>query len=208
MKALPIDKKISRRKLIGSGLATAGVALIGESATAVPWAAGSRKVVVWSEGTAPKNIYPNDVNTAIADGLMGLPNWDVVTASLNDPDQGITDELLNSASTLIWFGSLRHNDVNDDLVAKIVKRVKEDGMGFIATHSSHFSKPLKQLLGTKCAWKYYVDDGSRLTMVVKDASHPIAHGITDFDCPKTERYGDPFEVPAPDAFVFDGIYTL
>src|SRR5580658_3236548 len=103
MKALPMDKKISRRKLIGSGLAVAGASIIGESASALPQAAANRKVVVWSEGTAPKNIYPNDVNAAIADGLMGLANWEVVTASLNDPDQGISDDLLNSTSTLIWF---------------------------------------------------------------------------------------------------------
>ena len=38
--------------------------------------------------------------------------------------------------------------------------------------------------------------------------HPIAKGIKDFVVPKTERYGDPFEVPTAETVVFDGIYTL
>jgi trehalose utilization protein len=203
-----MDELISRRTLIGAGLAAAGATLIGDHASALQQPAAQRKVVVWSEGTAPKNIYPMDVNTVIADGLKSLRNWQVVTASINDPDQGLSDELLNSATVLIWWGHKRHDDVKQELVAKIVKRVKEDGMGFIATHSAHYSKPLKQILGTNCGWKYYVNDGSKLTVVVKDAMHPIARNVKDFDCPKTERYGDPFEVPKPDAFVFDGIYTL
>jgi len=42
-------------------------------------AAPERKtVVVWSEGTAPKDLYPNDINGAIADGLRAsdvLKGW-------------------------------------------------------------------------------------------------------------------------------------
>jgi trehalose utilization protein len=207
-----MDDMISRRTLLGAGLAAAGAVLLGEDATAggqtPPARPSMRKVVVWSEGTAPKSIYPNDVNTVIAEGLKPLKNWEVVTASIDQPDQGINDELLNSANVLIWWGHKRHDDVKQELVTKIVKRVKEDGMGFIATHSAHYSKPLKQILGTNCGWKYYVNDGSKLTVVVKDPMHPIARGVKDFDCPHTERYGDPFEVPKPEAFVFDGIYTL
>src|SRR6185436_11840384 len=52
-----------------------------------------RKVVVWSEGTAnvdpeSKNIYPDDINSAIAEGLKPLEaqGWEIVKASLNDPD--------------------------------------------------------------------------------------------------------------------------
>lgn len=203
-----MNEILSRRELIGTGLAAAGAVLVGENALALQQPAPARKVVVWSEGTAPKEVYPKDVNTAIADGLKGLRNWEIVTASINDPNQGITDELLNSTNVLIWWGHKRHDEVKQELVSKIVKRVKEDGMGFIATHSAHYSKPLKQILGTNCGWKYYINDGSKLTVVVKDAMHPIARNVKDFDSPKTERYGDPFEVPKPEAFVFDGIYTL
>jgi trehalose utilization protein len=62
-------------------------------------------------------------------------------------NQGISDELLNSTDVLVWWGHKRHGDVKDELVSKIEKRVKEDGMGFIGTHSAHFSKPLKKFNG-------------------------------------------------------------
>jgi trehalose utilization protein len=198
-------ESISRRALIGGGLAAAGSALVSSVMAAQ---AAKRKVIVWSEGTAPKNVYPMDINTAIAEGLKPMKEWEVVTASINDPDQGLSDESLNSANVLIWWGHQRHGDVKDELVQRIVKRVKENGMGFIATHSAHYSKPLKAILGTNCGWKYYIDDGAPVELIVKAPSHPIARGVKDFTVPKTERYGDPFEVPTPETLVFDGIYTL
>ena len=205
-----VNEPISRRVLLGGGLALAGGLLLGENAEAAQAHMGKarRRVVCWSEGSAPKNVYPQDINTAIAEGLKPLKGWDVVTASINDPEQGLPSDLLNSASVLIWWGHEHHGDVRDELVTQIVKRVKEDGMGFIATHSAHYSKPLKAILGTNCGWSEYVDDGSKVEILVKAPKHPIAKGIKNFVVPHTERYGDPFEVPPPETLVFDGIYTL
>ena len=204
-----MEEKIGRRALLGGGLALAGALLLSETLDAAPHRSGKRRVVVWSEGTAPKSVYPNDVNAAIADGLQSLKGWEVVTASINDPEQGLPDNILNSASVLIWWGHQRHGDVKDDLVNRIVTRVKQDGMGFIATHSAHYSKPLKALLGTPCGWQGgYIDDGSKVELIVKAPAHPIARGIHNFVVPHTERYGDPFEAPPPETLVFDGLYTL
>ncbi len=206
-----MNEPLSRRALLGGGLALAGGVLLGKKAQASSkpgHGKGVKRVIVWSEGTAPKNVYPNDINTAIAEGLKPLKGWDVVVASLNDADQGLPDDLLNSASALIWWGHQKHGDVKDELVARIVKRVKEEGMGFIATHSAHYSKPLKAILGTNCGWKYYIDDGARVDLIVKAPNHPIAKGVKDFTVPHTERYGDPFEVPTPETLIFDGKYTM
>jgi trehalose utilization protein len=201
-----VNNSINRRALLASGLAAAGGLLLAGSAEAAP---KKRRVIVWSEGTAPKNVYPQDINTAIAEGLQPLKGWDVATASINETDQGLPEDVLNGASVLIWWGHERHGDVKDELVARIVKRVHDDGMGFIATHSAHYSKALKAILGTPCGWKGgYVDDGSKVELVVKAPGHPIAHGVKNFELPHTERYGDPFEVPTPETLIFDGIYTL
>ena len=151
------NHRISRRAALGLGATVAaGVLLSPPGLTAAP---ANLKVVVWSEGTAnvdpgSKAVYPNDINTAIAEGLQPLAasGWEIVKAGLNDPDQGISDALLNSTDVLIWWGHKKHGDVKDQLVDQIVKRVKEGNMGFIATHSSHFCKPLKALLGTACSW--------------------------------------------------------
>jgi trehalose utilization protein len=204
-----LKESISRRTLLGGGLALAGGLLLGEQTEALAKGKAARRVVCWSEGTAPKNVYPNDVNAAIAEGLKPLTakGWEVMTASINDTDQGLPDDVLNNTTVLIWWGHQRHGDVKDELVARVVKRVKEDGMGFIATHSAHYSKTLKAILGTPCGWKNYIDDGSKVELIVKAPKHPIAKGVKDFVVPHTERYGDPFECPTPETLIFDGIYT-
>jgi trehalose utilization protein len=168
-----------------------------------------RRVVVWSEGTAPKRAYPTDINGAVADGLKPLEGWEVVTASISDPEQGVSEESLRKTDVLIWWGHTLHAKVTDENVARIVGRVKDDGMGFIALHSSHFAKALKKLLGTPCGWKGgYYEDGSAVKLIVKDKQHPIVRGISDFTLPKTERYSEPFAVPPPESVPLDGLYTL
>jgi trehalose utilization protein len=168
-----------------------------------------RCVVVWSEGTAPKNVYPNDINGAIAEGLKDLKGWEVVKANLSDPNQGLPDDLLQRADVLIWWGHQKHDQVRNQLVDKIVKRVKEDGMGFISLHSSHFAKPNRKLMGTPCSWKAYVGDSTTLKVTVKDAQHPIAQGVKrEFTLTHNERYSDPYAVPTPKAVVFEGVASL
>jgi trehalose utilization protein len=168
----------------------------------------TRCVVVWSEGTAPKKVYPNDINTAIAEGLKELQGWEVVVANLSDPDQGLPDKVLNRADVLIWWGHQKHDQVKNELVDKIVKRVKEDGMGFISLHSSHFAKPNKKLMGTACSWGAYVGDSITLKVTVKSPEHPIAKDVKEFTLEHSERYSDPYAVPKPKAVVFEGVATL
>lgn len=202
-----MSQDLTRRSILALSAAVAGHALLSSNRAFA--ADRKRRVVVWSEGTAPKNVYPNDINGAVAEGLKkALPDWEVVTASLDDPEQGITDDLLKGTDVLIWWGHRKHGQVRDSLVAQIDKRVKEDGMGFIALHSSHFSKALKKLLGTACSFKAYVVDNppADVKVIVKDKSHPIAKGISDFTLPQTERYSEPFAIPEPETVVFDGVY--
>ena len=199
------DHRISRRTLLGAGATlVAGISLD----PSVFAAAAKRRVVVWAEGTAPLDkVYPDDVNTAIAEGLKPLRDWDVILANLDQPNQGVSDELLRQTDVLIWWGHKRHDEVKDDLVQRIVSRVKEGGMGFIAVHSSHFAKPYRKLMGTACTWREYKADGTSAKVIVKTPNHPIAKGVKDFNLPKIERYGEPFAVPQPEAVVLDGLYT-
>src|SRR5579871_5636976 len=130
----------TRREFLREGvLLAAGAALLAAGSNAE--ARSRRRVIVWSEGTAPKAVYPHDINTAIAEGLQPLRGWHVRAASINDPGQGLPDDVLQSASVLLWWGHARHAEVRDELVERIVHRVKDEGMGFIATHSAHWSKP-------------------------------------------------------------------
>lgn len=182
--------------------------------------AAQRRVVVWSEATAPKHVYPDDINGAIAEGLKCLQGWEVIKAGIDDPDQGLSDERLNGCDVLIWWGHKRHKLVKDELVEKIVRRVKEGGMGFISLHSAHFAKPNIALMsesetsketldkvkpqGRVAAWSTYKGDSVSLTITVKTPSHPIAKGIREFTVSHSERYSDPYAVPMPQTVVFEG----
>ena len=179
-------------------------------------------VVCWSENTAPKDVYPADINTAVAEGLRAaFPDWEIVAAGLDDADQGLPDELLQRCDVLIWWGHQRHAQVDDALCEKVVARVRDEGMGFISLHSSHFAKPNIALMsqmptdptllkkvrpeGRVAAWGSYLGDSLELTVVVADPDHPIAAGIPErFTFAHHERYNDPYAVPPAEAVVFVG----
>ena len=209
-KALAGNALSRREAMVRGATAATGLLLVPELLAAN----GKRKVVVWSEGTAnvdeaSKKVYPQDINTAIAEGLEPLAGsgWQIVKAGINDPDQGISDELLNSTDVLIWWGHKRHGDVSNELVNKIDKRVRDGQMGFIGTHSCHFAKPFKKLMGTACSWREYVEDGTSAEIIVKEPNHPICKGVKTFKLKAIERYGEPFAVPTPEAVPLEGIYT-
>jgi trehalose utilization protein len=200
---------LSRRAMLGMSAVAATGVLLAPGVLAAP---GKRRVVVWSEGTASKDegskkVYPQDINTVVAEGLKPLAGWEIITATLGDPDQGVSEERLQGTDVLIWWGHKQHRDVKPELINRINTRVREAGMGFIALHSSHFAEPFKKLMGTQCSWSEYVADGTSVKIIVKEPNHPIAKGVKDFSLPKIERYGEPFKVPTPEAVPLDGVYT-
>jgi trehalose utilization protein len=194
-------------------LAVSAAASAGLLLTPVTVAApGKRQVVVWSEGSVPKDpeagkVYPHDINAAVAEGLQPLKGWTIIPATLSDPDQGLGNERLQATDVLIWWGHKFHDNVKDELVERIYRRVHDEGMGFIGLHSTHFAKPFKRLMGTACSWREYEDDGTSVEITVKAPEHPIARGVKDFALSRIERYGEPFAVPAPETVVFEGRYT-
>ena len=187
-------------------------------------AKAKRCVVVWSEGTAPKNIFPNDINGAVVEGLKEkLKDWEVVKADLSAPDQGLPDKLLNRADVLIWWGHKKHGNVKNELADKIGKRVKDEGMGFMSLHSAHFAKPNIKLMelakgGDRkmpnpkkkiASFGAYKKDTKTMVLKVLDENHPITKGIPkEFSFANDERYDDPYNVPTADAVIFDGEFTL
>ncbi len=201
-----MQNNITRRKFLRDTTLAAGALAVGTHAIA---RRKPKSVLVWSEGSAPKTVYPNDINHAIAEGLMPLRGWTVTTATLSDPDHGIPDAVLDNLDVIIWWGHLRHGDVRDDRADAVVQRVKAGKLAFIGTHSAHWSKPFTRLMGTSCNWeKGYHEDGSKLDVRVMLPKHPIARGIHDFVVPHTERYGKRLVAPDPQELIFNGTYTL
>jgi len=163
-------------------------------------------VTVWNEyqheKTNPKvaKIYPNGIHEVIAQHLRSS-GLTVQTATLEQPEHGLTDAVLNQTDVLIWWGHIAHDQVQDDIVDKIHKRVLS-GMGLIALHSSHFSKIFKRLMGTSCNLKWR-NAGEKERLWVVTPSHPIAAGLDEsFEIAAEEMYGEFFDIPAPDTLVF------
>jgi trehalose utilization protein len=162
-------------------------------------------VTVWNENRheqknpVVRDIYPEGIHGAIA-SFLKEEQVEVKTATLDDVEHGLTEEVLNSTDVLLWWGHLAHNEVDDAIVEKVKKRVLE-GMGLIVLHSGHFSKIFKTLMGTTCDLKWReADDKERLWVV--DPSHPIVEGIGEYiELEKEEMYGEHFDIPAPDRLV-------
>lgn len=165
------------------------------------------RVLAWSELTEPRYAYPNGINGAIAEYLNVFDDIVAKTAALNDPEQGVSEGALSQTDVLIWFGHVRHGHVTQESVNRIVKHVKERGMGFLGLHSTHFALPFKALMGTSCAWRDYVADGKPGYIKVVDPAHPIAKDVRDFTIPQEEWYGEPYDVPKPEAVILEGTYA-
>jgi trehalose utilization protein len=167
----------------------------------------SLNVTIWNEFWHERNnpvvgeIYPEGIHTVLADAMRKRGFESIRTATLGEPEHGLSQAVLDGTDVLLWWGHKKHNDVSDEVVARVHARVLQ-GMGLIVLHSGHFSKVFKRLTGTACTvnWR---EDGERERLWVVTPEHPIAQGLGRyFELEKEEMYGEPFEVPAPDELIF------
>jgi len=166
----------------------------------------SVRVTVWNEYRHEKThkevaeIYPEGMHTVIAEHLRA-EGMSVGTATLDEPEHGLTQEVLDQTDVLIWWGHMAHQDVSDEVVDRVYRRVL-DGMGLVVLHSGHFSKIFKKLMGTTCNLKWR-EIGEKERIWVVEPGHPIAEGLGEyFEIPHAEMYGERFDIPAPDTLVF------
>ena len=169
------------------------------------------RVTIWNEFRHEKmdeecnKIYPGGLHNVLKKYLEVNEDFEITLAALDDPDQGLPDEVLNNTDVLMWWGHMSHHEVDDALVARILDRVRREGMGFIAMHSSHASKPFDQLVGStgSLSWGENVNE----IMWTLLPSHPIAKGIpANFHLESEELYSEPFCIGNPDDVVFAGWY--
>ena len=165
------------------------------------------RVTVWNEfrhekvHDAVKKVYPEGMHVTIANHLRSQPGLQVRTATLDEPEHGLTKQVLAETDVLTWWGHMAHGDVKDEIVARVHERVLA-GMGLVVLHSGHYSKIFIKLMGTSCSLKWR-EAGEKERIWVVDRSHPIASGLGEYvELPHVEMYGEPFDIPAPDALVF------
>jgi trehalose utilization protein len=167
------------------------------------------RITVWGENVhegrdeSVRAIYPDGMHATIAAGLAGElgDGVEVRTATLDQPEHGLTQDVLDATDVLTWWGHIAHEDVDDAVVARVHDAVL-GGMGLLALHSAHYSKILRRLLGTSCSLRWR-NDGEREYVWTVAPSHPIAHGVPQpIVIDAHEMYGEHFDIPAPDELVF------
>ena len=168
------------------------------------------RVTIWNEFRHEKKradvkaVYPDGIHMALAKGLAA-DDLQIRTATLDDPEQGLSDEVLDSTDVLMWWGHAAHNEVTDENVKRIVARV-QCGLGLVVLHSGHYSKLFKAICGTSCSLKWR-EAGERERLWCIEPFHPIAQGVPEtFVVPQTEMYGERFDIPGDAKVIFMSWY--
>ncbi|HEY9055747.1 MAG TPA: ThuA domain-containing protein [Aurantimonas sp.] len=165
------------------------------------------RTVVWNEfvhereNPVVKEIYPDGIHGTIAKFLSAGRDFEVSTATLDEPEHGLPQARLDATDVLVWWGHKAHGQVSDEVADRVVTRVHE-GMGLIVLHSGHFAKVFKRLMGTPCSLRWR-EAGERERLWAVNRSHAIVQGVSPaIELPNAEMYGEPFLVPEPMETVF------
>ena len=171
--------------------------------------AGPVRVLVWGENRHEQlqpevaKIYPEGMHNTIRQGIEEnlAQKAQVATATLDDPEHGLTEEVLSTTDVLVWWGHAAHAEVADEVVERVHSHVLA-GMGLIVLHSGHWSKIFGKLMGTSCTLRWRSERDREIVWTV-DPTHPIAQGVPHpFIIPEQEMYGEFFDIPAPDELIF------
>ena len=167
-------------------------------------------VTVWNEFAEERDrddvrtVYPEGIHNCIKDFLES-DEICVKTATLDMPECGLTQEVIDNTDVLIWWAHIKHDSVPDEIANRVRDAVLK-GMGFIVLHSAHASKPFRLLMGTNCDLRWREGDRERVWKTCPN--HPIAEGIPDyFELEEEEMYGEYFTIPKPDDVVFTGWFA-
>lgn len=167
------------------------------------------RALVWGENRHEqveekvRAIYPDGMHTTIKQGIeenLG-DRARVRTATFDQPEHGLSEEVLADTDVLLWWGHMLHAEVDDAVVERVHQHVLA-GMGLIVLHSGHWSKIFGKLMGTSCTLRWRSEHDREIVWTV-DPTHPIARGIPHpFIIPEQEMYGEFFDIPAPDELIF------
>ena len=167
------------------------------------------QVLVWGENHHERHdpqvaeIYPHGMHETVAAGItenLG-DTAEVATTTLDEPEHGLSEEVLARTDVLVWWGHHAHDRVDDAVVDRVHRHVLS-GMGLVVLHSGHFSKIFIKLMGTTCSLRWRGEHDRELIWTV-NPTHPIARGVPHpIQLDEHEMYGEFFDIPAPDELVF------
>jgi len=100
------------------------------------------RVLVWDERQKEqKEAYPGFLGDWVASELAKGPGIVVESVGIDDPEQGLSDEKLENADVLIWWGHLRHGEISTKTAKRIVARVAAGKLALVPLHSGLSARP-------------------------------------------------------------------
>ena len=169
------------------------------------------RVTVWNEFKHEREleeirkVYPEGIHGCIAAFLEKEEDFTVRTATFDMEEHGLTEEVLADTDVLIIWSHALQDEFSDEVAKRVQKHVLA-GMGLVALHSAHFSKIMKNLMGTSMTLKWKHGESEKLWCIAP--THPIAAGIPEvIEIPEEEMYGEFFDIPKPDDVIFTGWFS-
>ena len=108
------------------------------------------RVVVWDERQPQqKQAYENFLGNQIAEHLRSQPGLSVQSVALDDPEQGLSEDVLRECDVLIWWGHVRQAEVTPETGKRLVARIVAGDLALIALHSAHWSTPFVEAMNER-----------------------------------------------------------
>ncbi len=123
-------------------------------------------ILVWDERSEEaRKAYGKYLGEQVAASLAQNPNLVVSTAFLDDPEQGLSDKVLDNVDVLIWWGHVRHQEISAEKGRSIVKRISAGSLSLIALHSAHWASPFVEAMNEVTRRKVFSDKSLKETDV-------------------------------------------
>ncbi len=171
------------------------------------------RVTIWNEFRHEKDnetirgIYPDGIHSTIGEAVKQRLGdaVDINYATLDEPEHGLTQDVVDHTDVMLWWGHAAHHEVADEIVERVHLRVLT-GMGLMVLHSGHYSKIFKRLMGTDCglSWR----EAAELERIwCVNPGHPITNGLGSYiELDHSEMYGELFDIPTPDELIYISWY--
>jgi trehalose utilization protein len=145
-----MDTVMNMKKLFYPLLLGAVFGLFALFGAAPNTSAADIRVVVWDEPQPEqKTAYGDFLGNTLAAHLALRPGITVKSVMLDDPNQGLSDDILDHCDVLVWWGHKRHGEVTDEHVKAIVERLQAGKLSLVALHSAHWSKPFTEAMNLR-----------------------------------------------------------
>lgn len=118
-------------------------------------------VLVWDEQQPRQSeAYSDFLGNELAKRLAS-PDFVIRSASLDDTEQGLSAGNLEWADVIIWWGHVRHSDLDVNKAKQVLRYVRRGKLDLIALHSAHWARPFVEAMN----WRSMEDAKAHLSKI-------------------------------------------